>query len=61
MFNIKPKEPDVRVRKPDGSHLEPEGESVTRSSYWLRRLRDGDVELIVADDDKPAAQKQEKK
>lgn len=32
------------VRKPVGTHLAQEGESVERDSYWLRRIADGDVE-----------------
>lgn len=41
-IKVKPA-PDRRVRKPDGALLEEAGESVERSSYWMRRLRDGDV------------------
>lgn len=33
----------LKVRKPDGSPLAPEGEAVEINSYWLRRLEDGDV------------------
>lgn len=36
----------VRVRGPDGRVLPPEGAEVPRSSFWFRRLRDGDVELV---------------
>jgi hypothetical protein len=35
----------MRVRKPDGSVLNPAGEPVERDSFWLRRQRDGDVTL----------------
>lgn len=35
----------ARVRKPDGSILRAEGESVERSAFWLRRENDGDVAL----------------
>lgn len=38
-----------RVRKPDGALLREAGERVERSSYWLRRLGDGDVEPTSAD------------
>jgi hypothetical protein len=41
-IKVKPA-PDRRVRKPDGVLLEEAGETVERSSYWMRRLRDGDV------------------
>ncbi|MGU5685203.1 DUF2635 domain-containing protein [Aeromonas allosaccharophila] len=33
----------LAVKKPDGSKLAAEGETVTRTSFWLRRLQDGDV------------------
>lgn len=35
----------ARVRKPDGQLLKPEGETVERDSFWLRRAADGDVAL----------------
>jgi len=35
----------MRVRKPDGAVLNPDGEQVERDSFWLRRERDGDVTL----------------
>jgi hypothetical protein len=41
-----------RVRKPDGLLLDAEGEFVSRETYWLRRLDDGDV--VEADPPKPA-------
>lgn len=35
---------DARPRDPlTGKPLDPKGETKPRSSYWLRRLRDGDV------------------
>ncbi len=39
-----PKE-GVLVRHENGKPLDPAGESVDRTSYWLRRERDGDVTL----------------
>lgn len=33
----------LTVRKPDGSVLAADGERVTRNSFWIRRLNDGDV------------------
>lgn len=36
-----------RVRKLDGSLLAEQGESVVWTSYWLKRLRDGDVECVA--------------
>ncbi|WP_209634600.1 DUF2635 domain-containing protein [Serratia sp. PL17] len=40
--NLKPKG-DVHVRKPDGTYLATEGESLSLSAYWLRRIAEGDV------------------
>ena len=39
-----PKE-GVLVRHENGKPLDPAGESVDRTSFWLRRERDGDVTL----------------
>jgi len=33
----------LTVLKPDGGKLAAEGETVTRNSFWIRRLNDGDV------------------
>ncbi|MDH0176392.1 DUF2635 domain-containing protein [Aeromonas dhakensis] len=33
----------LTIRKPDGTVLAAEGERVTRNSFWIRRLQDGDV------------------
>ncbi|MCQ4108088.1 DUF2635 domain-containing protein [Aeromonas sp. JL9] len=38
------------IKKPDGSKLAAEGEKVPRTSFWLKRLADGDVNEV-----KPAA------
>jgi len=46
----------VRVRHPDGRVLATEGEKVTMSSYWDRRLASGDV-VEVADAAPAAAAK----
>ncbi|MBP8219728.1 MAG: DUF2635 domain-containing protein [Aeromonas sp.] len=46
---LKPKE-GLTIRKPDGSKLATEGERVPRTSFWLKRLADGDVAEV-----KPAA------
>lgn len=46
MIKIKPKN-GLIVLKPDGSKLNPAGETVERSSYWIRRLKDGDVEIVA--------------
>lgn len=47
----------LQVRKPTGSHLAPEGEPVEMTSYWLRRLNDGDVVEVIESTDKPKAAK----
>ncbi|WP_052143355.1 DUF2635 domain-containing protein [Aeromonas hydrophila] len=39
--------PGRRVRKPDGSLLATNGEAVNWTSYWLRRQRDGDIEVLA--------------
>ena len=46
---VKPK-PGLTGRKPDGSKLQADGERVSRTSFWIRRLQDGDVTEV-----KPAA------
>lgn len=38
------------IKKPDGSKLAADGEKVPRTSFWLKRLADGDVSEV-----KPAA------
>ena len=38
------------IKKPDGSNLDADGEKVQRTSFWLKRLVDGDVNEV-----KPAA------
>lgn len=43
MITIKPANPAVNVRKQDGPFLAEDGEPVTRTAYWVRRLNDGDV------------------
>lgn len=45
--------PGLRVRKPDGSILPAEGESVALNTFWRRRINHGDVVLGPAP--KPAA------
>lgn len=35
--------PPRKVRKPVNGHLKAEGEWVNPESYWLRRIKDGDV------------------
>ncbi|EHK5439451.1 DUF2635 domain-containing protein [Aeromonas hydrophila] len=64
-LNLKPA-PGLVIKKPDGSKLAAEGERVPRTSFWLKRLADGDVlpvEEAQADkeDVKPAAKATNKK
>ncbi len=41
---LKPAETDGKIRNPSTDrHLASEGEEVVMTSYWIRRLRDGDV------------------
>lgn len=43
LIKIKPAKAAVPVRKPTGEYLDKDGEAVERSSYWVRRIQDGDV------------------
>lgn len=36
----------IHLRKEDGGILAVDGETVIASSYWLRRLDNGDIEVI---------------
>jgi topoisomerase IA-like protein len=57
---LKPKNPELAVRKPKGGYLASDGEFVERSAYWMRRIQDGDVvqlsekevEAIIAEREK---------
>lgn len=46
-FKVKPRA-GAKVIKPDGTLLNPNGEEVEKTTYWVRRLRDGDVVEIEA-------------
>ena len=54
-LHLKPKE-GLTIRKPGGSKLAAAGERVPRTSFWLKRLADGDVVNL-----KPAAKATNKK
>ncbi|EMO4453391.1 TPA: DUF2635 domain-containing protein [Klebsiella pneumoniae] len=41
--HIKPARAGLQVRKADGQHLNPEGEALPVSAWWLRREAEGDV------------------
>ncbi|HGS4926164.1 TPA: DUF2635 domain-containing protein [Vibrio parahaemolyticus] len=43
MIFVIPAKENVPVRKPEGGFLSADGEELIRSSYWLRRIKDGDV------------------
>ncbi|VAC29037.1 DUF2635 domain-containing protein [Enterobacter hormaechei] len=40
---IKPAREGLKVRKPGGEHLNPEGEALPMSAWWHRRAAEGDV------------------
>lgn len=46
MITIKPAKAGVNVLKPNGEHLAADGETVQRTSYWVRRLSDGDIAIV---------------
>lgn len=48
----------VKVRHPDGRHLASDGEAVTITAYWQRRLAAGDVVAVNAAAPAPVAAKQ---
>lgn len=54
-MRVKPSSPDVRVPYPQnpGMALPADGDDVPESTYWVRRLIDGDV---VRTDGPPAAE-----
>lgn len=43
---IKPKKKELMIFKPDGTRLKAEGELVEASTFWHRRLKDNEVEVI---------------
>lgn len=45
----------LKVRKPVNGHLRAEGEWVNPESYWLRRIKDGDVVEATAPADSASA------
>ena len=44
---IKPSRAGLLVRKADGSHLAADGETLPVNAYWLRREKEGDVNITV--------------
>ena len=60
-IKIKPKE-GLKVPHPmSQKFLHPDGEMVIRSSYWIRRLRDGEVEEIPVESPKAENKTAQKK
>lgn len=48
-MRVKPRESSLIVRDPDTRRtLPPEGAEVPDTTFWRRRLRDGDVVLVEA-------------
>jgi len=45
---LKPSNPSVLVRNPDGGHLAIDGQWVPKNSYWHKRKTDGDVVIAKA-------------
>jgi hypothetical protein len=43
--NIRPAS-TAQVRHANGTALDPKGEAVTWSTWWQRRLNDGDIEIV---------------
>ncbi|ENG6070379.1 DUF2635 domain-containing protein [Vibrio cholerae] len=58
-IKVKPAKTSVPVRKENGEFLKQEGETVTRSAFWVRRLKDGDVVLVEQSAKKTRAKAQE--
>ena len=44
----------ARVRDPETGALLTEPRDVACSTYWMRRLRDGDVAIVLPEPDPPA-------
>ncbi|CZF83872.1 DUF2635 domain-containing protein [Grimontia marina] len=45
-----PTDKKVKVRKPDGGHLNENGEPVVMTAFWHRRVRDGSVTQDAPED-----------
>jgi len=59
---IKPAKPDILLRDPRSRvQLNPEGGNVPNTSFWVRRIQDGDaVEVKPADSTKKSSKKTRK-
>lgn len=60
IITVKPNKEDVLVRKPDGTHLDKKGEKVKRTAFWVRRINDGDVIDVEAEQRKADEAKESK-
>lgn len=57
-MHVKPKTPELVIRDPRSrTKLPPEGALVPDTSYWFRRLRDGDVVKVTPAKATPAKAK----
>jgi hypothetical protein len=53
-MRVRPKNPDAIIRDPHTRRpLPTEGGRVSDSSYWRRRIADGDVELVAEEGGDP--------
>lgn len=53
--HLRPSSPELVIPDPDhGGNLPPEGLEVPLSSYWRRRIKDGDVVQVGGGDEKKA-------
>lgn len=60
-LKIKPANKDVMVRDPESMKpLKTEGETKPRTTYWLRRIADGDVIDIEVEEQQKADQKRKR-
>lgn len=58
---IKPAREGLRVRKQNGDHLKPEGESLPVSTWWYRRQAEGDVTITDIGTEPEMAESQKRK
>ncbi|HAT7555770.1 TPA: DUF2635 domain-containing protein [Citrobacter freundii] len=58
---IKPAREGLRVRKPNGDHLKPEGENLPMSAWWHRRQAEGDVSITDISAEPVTAEAQKRK
>lgn len=50
IVKIKPASPELKIRDPKTKEIIPvEGKLVEMNSFWHRRIKDGDMVIVVAD------------